>query len=127
VFREFIKLVNRVRRENPALHADHRLRFYPIDNDRMLFYGKSTPDQSNIIFVVVNLDPHHAQSGWLRMPLEELGLQRHETYQVHDLITGGHFLWQGETNFVQIDPGVSAHILRLRKRVRTEQDFDYFM
>jgi starch synthase (maltosyl-transferring) len=127
VFREFITLVNRIRRENPALHSDHRLRFYPVDNDRLLFYGKTTADLSNIILVVVNLDPHHTQSGWLRVPLQELGLSEQESYQVHDLITNAHFLWSGESNYVQIDPGVSGHILRLRKRVRTEQDFDYFM
>jgi starch synthase (maltosyl-transferring) len=127
VFREFISLVNRIRRENPALHSDERLKFYEVDNERLLFYGKTTPDLSNIILVVVNLDPHHTQSGWLRMPLAELGLTAGESYQVHDLITNAHFLWQGESNFVQVDHGVSAHVLRLRRRVRTEHDFDYFL
>src|SRR5262249_43430965 len=39
VFREFIALVNRIRKENPALHHDHTLRFYPVDNELLLFYG----------------------------------------------------------------------------------------
>jgi starch synthase (maltosyl-transferring) len=43
------------------------------------------------------------------------------------LLTDARFLWSGETNFVQLDPNVAAaHILRLRKRARTERDFDYF-
>jgi starch synthase (maltosyl-transferring) len=128
VFREFIALVNRVRKENPALHFDHTLRFYPVDNELLLFYGKMSPDGANLILVVVNLDPHHTQSGWVRMPLGDLGLRWDEPYQVHDLITGARYLWSGEANYVQLDPhGVPAHIFRVRKRVRTERDFDYYM
>ena len=120
--------MNRVRRENPALHSDRRLRFYECDNEQVLFFGKTTPDLENIILVVANLDPHHTQSGWVRMPLAELGLKPDDPYQVHDLITDARFLWHSESNFVQLDPRVAAaHILRLRKRVKTEWDFDYFM
>ncbi|HEY7311307.1 MAG TPA: alpha-1,4-glucan--maltose-1-phosphate maltosyltransferase [Gemmataceae bacterium] len=127
VFREFIARVNAIRRENPALHSNDRLRFYPTDNEQILFYGKSTPDLADVILVVVNLDPHHTQSGWVRVPLAELGLRHDEPYQVHDLLTDARFLWNGESNFVRLDPHASiAHILRLRKRIRTERDFDYF-
>jgi starch synthase (maltosyl-transferring) len=127
VFREFIGLVNQIRRENPALQYDHRLRFYPTDNDALIFYGKTLPDLSNIILVVVNLDPHHTQSGWVRVPLHELGIRGDEPYQVHDLLTGARYLWSGESNFVQLSPEAPAHILRLRKKVKTERDFDYFI
>jgi starch synthase (maltosyl-transferring) len=126
-FRELIALVNQARRENPALQHDHRLRFYPVDNERLLFYGKTTADLSNIILVVVNLDPHHVQSGWVRVPLAELGLRPDEPYQVHDLLTGARFLWTGEANYVQLAPELPAHVLRLRRKVKTERDFDYFM
>jgi starch synthase (maltosyl-transferring) len=126
-FREFIARVNRIRRENLALHTNDRLRFYPTDNEQILFYGKTTPDGSNVILVVANLDPHHTQSGWVRLPAAEFDLRPSDSYQVHDLLTDAHFLWSGEANFVQLDPHVAAvHILRLRKRVRTEHDFDYF-
>lgn len=127
VFREFISLVNRIRRENPALQYDHRLRFYHVDNERLLFYGKTAPDLSNIILVVVNLDPHYQQSGWVRVPLHELGLQSDEPYQVHDLLSNARFLWHGEGNYVQLAPDAPAHILRVRKKIKTERDFDYFM
>ncbi|MBX9681813.1 MAG: alpha-1,4-glucan--maltose-1-phosphate maltosyltransferase [Gemmataceae bacterium] len=127
VFREFIALINQIRRENAALQYDHRLRFYPSDNEQILFYGKTSPDLSNAVLVVANLDPHHVQSGYVKMPMEELGLKPGEGYQMQDLVTGGHFLWHGETNYVSLDPkSAPAHILRVRKRVRTERDFDYF-
>ena len=127
-FRELIARINAIRRENPALYRNDSLRFYPIDNEQMIFYGKATPDLSNVILVVVNLDPHHTQSGWVRVPLHELGLRNDEPYQVHDLLTEAHYMWNGEHNFVRLDPSAAAaHVLRLRKRVRREQDFDYFL
>jgi starch synthase (maltosyl-transferring) len=104
------------------------LRFYEVDNEHLVFYGKSSPDLSNVVLCVVNLDPHHRQVGWLRMPLEEFGIKPDESYQVHDLITGARYLWHGERNYVDLDPAnTAAHILLLRRRTKTERDFDYFM
>ena len=60
--------------------------------------------------------------------LAELGLEAGSSYQVHDLITDARFLWHGEANYVLLDPSLCpAHILRLRRRVKTERDFDYYM
>jgi starch synthase (maltosyl-transferring) len=126
--KDFIGRVNRIRRENPALHSDWNLRFFPIDNEQLICYGKFTDDLSNIIVVVVNLNPHHAQGGWLELPLRELGLDPAQPYQVHDLLGDGRFLWQGARNYVELDPrALPAHIFRVRRRVRTERDFDYYM
>jgi starch synthase (maltosyl-transferring) len=126
--RDFITRVNRIRRENPALSSDDRLRFHPTDNEQLLFYSKSTEDLDNIILVVVNLDPHHAHSGWIEVPVEAFGLRDDQNYQVHDLIGEGRYLWRGSRNYVRLDPTESpAQIFRLRRRVRTESDFDYFL
>jgi starch synthase (maltosyl-transferring) len=126
--KEFIARINRIRQENPALHSDWSLRFHEVDNEHMICYTKQTEDLSNVIAVAVNLDPHHVQSGWLKIPIESLRLDAAESYQAHDLLTGARFLWHGERNYVELDPKVApAHILRLRRRVRREQDFDYFM
>lgn len=126
--RPLIARVNRIRRENPALHSDASLRFLEIDNEQIIAYSKATSDLSNIVVVIVNLDPHHTQSGWLELPLEPFGLAAAQSYQAHDLLTDARFLWSGARNFVQVDPKlVPAHILRIRRRIRTERDFDYFM
>jgi starch synthase (maltosyl-transferring) len=78
--------------------------------------------------VVVNLDPHHVHSGWLELPLEGLGLAPDQPYQAHDLLGGGRYLWHGARNFVELDPRASpAQIFRIRRRLRTERDFDYFL
>jgi starch synthase (maltosyl-transferring) len=78
--------------------------------------------------VVANLDPHHVHSGWLELPLADLGLDGVGAYQVHDLVTDARFFWNGPRNYVQVDPQAApAHIFRVRRRVRTERDFDYFL
>ncbi len=89
-----ISLVNRIRRENPALQRDDRLRFHETDNEQIIVYSKDTEDLSDIVLVVVNLDPHHIQSGWLRLSLDPWGIGPRDNFQVHDLLTGSRYLWK---------------------------------
>jgi len=125
---ELIARVNRIRRENPALQQDRTLRFHDIDNDQLIAYSKRSEDGANTILVVVNLDPHHVQSGWIELPLEELGIDPSSGFQVHDLLGDGRYLWHGPRNFVELSPHVlPAHVFRVRHRVRTEADFEYFL
>jgi starch synthase (maltosyl-transferring) len=125
--KDFIALVNRIRRENRALQSDRSLRFHAVDNQQILCYSKQTEDLGNVIVVVVDLDPHHSQSGWVDLSVEELGLDPQQPYQVHELLTGARYLWHGAKNYVQLNPAsVPAQIFRLRHRLRREQDFDYF-
>jgi starch synthase (maltosyl-transferring) len=128
--RDYIRRINEIRRENPALQYNRNLRFFEIDNDALICYGKSTPDMTNLIVVIVNLDPYHTHTGWVRLPVHDLylGSGITESYQVHDLISDERFLWQGASNFVRLDPKINpAHIFQVRRKIRTEQDFDYFM
>jgi len=113
--RDFITRVNQIRRENPALRFDRNIRFHDADNHQIITYSKSTPDRSNQILVVVNLDPHHVQSAWVHLPLFELGLGNR--YEVHDLLNNSHYEWHESSNFVRLDPSVCpAHIFRISAR-----------
>lgn len=124
--RDYIARLNRIRRDNPALQSDWNLTFHDIDNPLMLCYSKTAGDDT--LVMVANLDPHHVQAGWIDLPLVTLGLPEDKPYQAHDQLSGAHFLWQGSRNFVSLDPQASPmHILRLRRRLRSEQDFDYFL
>jgi starch synthase (maltosyl-transferring) len=123
-----IERLNRVRRENPALRADDSLRFFSVDNEQLLCYGKRTPDGENAVVCVVNLDPHHPQAGWVALDLEALDIEPGSAYQMHELLSGARYLWSGERNYVSLDPArAPAHVFRVRRRVRTERDFDYFL
>ncbi len=126
--KDFIARVNRIRRENPALHKDWSLRFHEVDNEQLICYSKRTDDLSNVVLVVVNLDPHYTQSGWVEFPLEELDIDLRKPYQMHDLLSDARYLWQGSRNYIELNPQiVPAHVFRMRRRVRTERDFDYYM
>jgi len=126
--RELIGSVNRIRRENPALQSDWSLRFHEIANDQLLCYSKRTSDWSNIILLVVNLSPHHVHSGWVELDLQSLGLDAEHPFQVHDLLTNAHYMWQGPRNYIELDPhSVPAHIFRIRRRIHTERDFAYYL
>jgi starch synthase (maltosyl-transferring) len=125
---DLIARVNRIRHENEALHFNHTLKFHPVDNENILAYTKSTGDGTNIILVIVNLDPYHSQSGWVELPGKDLLDDLVKSYQMHDLLTGARFIWHGLRNYIELDPNYSpAHIFRLRRYIRTERDFDYFM
>jgi starch synthase (maltosyl-transferring) len=125
---DLISRVNGIRRDNPALQSNERLVFHAVTNEQLIAYSKATEASDSVILTVVNLDPHHVQNGWLTLSLSELGIDPASAFQVHDLLTGERYLWQGARNFVQLDPAfVPAAIFRLRRRVRTERDFDYFL
>ncbi|MFZ2490360.1 MAG: alpha-1,4-glucan--maltose-1-phosphate maltosyltransferase [Thermoanaerobaculia bacterium] len=123
---EVIAVVNRVRRENPALQQNATLTFHPTTNEQVICYTKSAGD--NIVLVVVNLDPHNKQSAFIDLDLAGLRLDDGRPYQVHDLLSGARHTWRESRNFVELNPHVvPGHIFRIRRRVRTERDFEYFL
>ena len=125
---DLISRINLLRRENPALQSDWSLQFHPVDDEELICYSKQTDDLSNIILVVVNLDPHHARSGTLELPLDAFQIDSRRPYQVHDLLTDRRFLWDGPRNLVALDPQETpARIFRVRRHLRTEHDFDYYL
>ena len=124
-----ITRVNRIRRENPALQPRPQPAVLPRSTTTQLIaYGKTTPDLSNVLIVVVNLDPHHTQSGWLELPLRELGLDPDQSLPGPRPAQRRALPLARTRNYVELDPqALPAHIFRVRRRIRTEQDFDYFL
>jgi starch synthase (maltosyl-transferring) len=126
--KNLISKLNRIRKENLELQSNRNLRFHETDNPALLCYSKASDDLSSVIIVVVNLDCFHVQTGWVGIDLSSIGLDARHSFQVHDLLSEGRFLWQGSRNYVELVPGsLPAHILRLRRWVRTERDFDYYL
>ena len=126
--KEFITRVNRIRRENTSLQSDHGLVFHSTDNDNLIAYSKTNHNGTDSVLVVANVDPHYVQAGWVTIDLRSLGLPSDTTFQMDDLLSGARYLWRGARNFVSLDPQHSpAHIFRVRRRVRSERDFDYFL
>jgi starch synthase (maltosyl-transferring) len=125
--KEFIARLNRIRRDNPALHAYRNLHFYPTDSPHVLFYGKMTPERDNVVLAAVNLDPFASHETTLHLPLEEMGIGPDETYELHELLADRRRLSRGSSHRITIDPEVCpAHIYRVNRWRRRERDFQYF-
>ncbi|MFF3750956.1 alpha-1,4-glucan--maltose-1-phosphate maltosyltransferase [Streptomyces sp. NPDC002018] len=107
-----ITLLNRIRRRHPALQQLRDIHFHHADNDAVIAYSKRAG--TDIVLVVVNLDPHHTQEATVSLDMERLGLEPHETVPVRDELTGETYHW-GSSNYVRLEPGVTpAHIVVLR-------------
>jgi starch synthase (maltosyl-transferring) len=87
-------------------------------------YSKSTPDFSDVVLVVVDLDPHNRQVGTVHLDIGALGLDHDAVYEVHDLLGDGRYRWQGAHNYIELDPWVlPAHVFEVIRLDRTERDF----
>ena len=114
---EMIAIINRVRRAHPALQADRGLAFHRTDNPQLICYSKRTEDASDIVLVVVNLDPFHMQHGWIQLPLEDWRTGPSHIIEAHDVLSDETYYWRGEWNYVRLDPGVrTAHVLEIDAR-----------
>jgi starch synthase (maltosyl-transferring) len=111
----FISLVNDIRRRHPAFAELRNIRFHYTHNDNLIAYSKVSTDRSDVVLVVVNLDPYHAQEDTLWLLLDELGLPADRPYEAYDELTGDRYTWQGAAPYVRLDPARQpAHILHLR-------------
>ena len=100
--KDYIRRINLIRRENPALQELENLRFHPADNENVLFYGKSA--HGNVLLMAVNLDPFDCHEATLELPLEALRIPENETFQVEELFSGRKHLWRGRRQRVRLDP-----------------------
>lgn len=101
---DIMSILNRIRKENPALQSTWNIQFCTIENSQLLAYLKATDDLSNIILCVVNLDVNGKQSGFVQLPNERLRLGDKINVKLHDLITDEHYTWTQEWNFVELNP-----------------------
>lgn len=111
---DIMSLLNKIRKENEAMQSTWNIQFCPIENNQILAYLKATDDLKNIILVVVNLDPHRGQSGYVQLPKDRLKLTDKINIKVHDLITDEHYTWTQEWNYVDLNPNkMPFHVLKL--------------
>ena len=120
---EMIRQINLIRRQHPALQRDRGLRFHATDNPALICYSKRSVDGSDVILVVVNLDPHHMQHGFVQLPLTDWGLTAAATIEVVDLLWSERYYWRGEWNYVRLDPQARVgHILHVQLASVPAQD-----
>jgi starch synthase (maltosyl-transferring) len=116
--KELVARVNAIRRSHPALQSDGSLRFLATDNPQIIAYCKdgTAAGSAETIMVVVNLDPHHLQHGFVQGPATD------RSYLVEDLLTGTSYMWRSEWNYVRLDPGVNqGHVFAIGAERRAQR------
>jgi starch synthase (maltosyl-transferring) len=114
--KEVIAKINKIRKENEALHSTWNIEFCETDNEQLLCYSKIDQEENNKLVIVVSLDPQYSQSGWVKVPLERLKIKEHQPFEVHDLLADSRYTWQNEWNYVALHPqSIPAHIFRIER------------
>jgi starch synthase (maltosyl-transferring) len=101
---DIISMVNEARKAHKALQSTWNIHFCEIGDANLLAYIKVTDDLSDIILVIVNLDPHNSHSGYVQLPKALLNLSEKINIKLHDVMTDEHYTWTQEWNYVELNP-----------------------
>ena len=110
-----ITKINAARHEHASLQQTNNIEFLTIENEHLLAYYKYADDGSCETLMVVNLDPHYAQNGWVQLPLQKMGITEGHQIRVRDVITGSSYLWDKEWNFIELHPALPFHLFKISK------------
>lgn len=126
--KELITRINRIRKAHPALQRTDNLLFVPVSNDSILAYLKDAVEGEDTLLIVTTLDPFQPQAGRLDLPLETLSLAEGRPFLLADELSGERFIWHGRHPVLELNPHTQpARILSLKRTLKREQDFDYFL
>jgi starch synthase (maltosyl-transferring) len=106
-----VAILNRFRRDNPALHELTNLRFLDGPDPNLLAYAKVSADRTNIVIAVVNLDPHGVHGGEVVLPLHEWGIDPGQEFWLEEAFTGQVLSWRGERQHLVLDPQINPALL----------------
>ncbi|GAB3708988.1 alpha-1,4-glucan--maltose-1-phosphate maltosyltransferase [Spirosoma flavus] len=107
-----ITLVNRIRHENVALQTTNNITFCSVNDDAIMAYLKVSGN--NRLLIIVNTDAYSRRAGVVQVPIWQLGIGQEQQYTVYDLLTGAYYIWQGESNYVELDPySLPMHLFRI--------------
>ena len=109
-----IAMLNRIRRDNPALHSHLGLTLLPAWNDNVMFFEKASAGRENVVLVGISLDPHHDQEADVEIPLWSWNLPDSASLPMEDLIANRAFTWTGKIQRLRFGPHLPFGIWRVR-------------
>ncbi|MBT8188430.1 MAG: alpha-1,4-glucan--maltose-1-phosphate maltosyltransferase [Croceitalea sp.] len=110
-----ITKINQARHQHASLQQTNNVRFCYIENNSLLAFYKWNDDKSDETLIVISLDPHHNQQGFVQLPLQQLQFNNEKGLGLTDLITSNTYVWRQEWNFVELSPALPFHIFHLSK------------
>ena len=111
-----IALLNRIRRENPALHSHLGLQLLTAWNDNIMFFEKASEGRENVLLIGINLDPYNVQEADVEIPLWSWNLPDNGALDMEDLVGGSRFTLSGKVQRIWLDPTAGLPFLIWRVR-----------
>ncbi|MFD0791730.1 maltotransferase domain-containing protein [Microbacterium insulae] len=118
----WLRRLNEIRREHPALRQLRNLTIHWSDDDAILVYAKHLPaalsptGRTDTIIVVANTDPHSVRQTMVHLDTRVWGVEPGEPFEVEDLVTGARWTWS-DHNFVMLDAFTDpVHILHVKEK-----------
>jgi hypothetical protein len=105
--------INHARKQMPSLQQTNNIEFLEIDNHQLLAFHKWDFESKDRTLVVVNLDPHYSQKGWVKIPLSKWGISEGHTVRVFDVVTEDSYVWNQEFCFIELHPVLPFHIFKV--------------
>ncbi len=105
--------INHARKQMPSLQQTNNIEFLEIDNQQLLAFHKWDFESNDRTLVVVNLDPHYSQKGWVKIPLSKWGISEGHTVRVFDVVTEDSYVWNQEFCFIELHPVLPFHIFKV--------------
>jgi starch synthase (maltosyl-transferring) len=99
-----IAAINRFRKNNLAMQEFSNLRFLTCANPNILAYMKISADRSNVVIVIVNLDPHAPQEDTVELPLGEFGLPSDAAFSLEEAFSQRVVRCRGAYQRFHLDP-----------------------
>jgi starch synthase (maltosyl-transferring) len=117
----FLRRLNRIRREHPALGQLRNFTAHWSDDDAILVYSKhldaalSPTGRSDTIIVVANVDPHSVRQTMVHLDTRIWGVRPGDPFEVEELLTGQQWTWS-DHDFVRLDAfHEPVHILHVKE------------
>ncbi|MEF3130607.1 alpha-1,4-glucan--maltose-1-phosphate maltosyltransferase [Rhizobium sp. 268] len=101
-----IRMLNRIRNENTALHSHLGLTLLNAWNDNILFFEKASKARDNVLLIAISLDPHNFQQSDVELPLWHWSLGDGGTLDAEDLVGGHRFKWTGKRQSISLNPEI---------------------
>ena len=108
-----ITRINAIRKEQISLQQTNNIVFCDSNSDQIVAYYKFDDDKQNETIMVVSLDPHHQAQAMVQLPMEHI---KNLPLHVIDLITGNSYFWNSDWNYVELNPELPFHLLKIQKQ-----------
>jgi starch synthase (maltosyl-transferring) len=106
-----IAALNRLRRNNPVMQEFFSLRFLSCADPNVLAYARISPDRTNAVIAVVNLDPFGVHEDTVELPLSEIGLTADAEFSLEEAFTRSAVICRGAYQRFRLDPEVNPALV----------------